>query len=254
MTMNMDMPGMSNMHMSHDNEAAEQPPSHHMVVFGTDAIYMSHLAMFSVPEHSYQVILEVELTGANDDPTQTFRQDWHSHPGVRFYTFEPEPFVLSDLLPTEDEPAKLTTFTGDLWRNHLEQPSTHPVKIASGVTVSVKEVIHGRRFDTAAAALPQLEYILFGRGDDTYLAHLLTRPPDFDQLIHVTVTPRIADGDLGRGDIVTIADRQNTEAQCLQSSDQAPIAGTVSVQSTSVSVQIAVGSKVYFNDDADMQA
>jgi hypothetical protein len=77
------------------------------------------------------MILEAELTGADSDPQQILQQDWAKHPEVAFYTFAPEPFILSDLLPTAGQPPKATTFSGDLWRNHLEKPETDPVEMAS---------------------------------------------------------------------------------------------------------------------------
>ena len=65
MTQPMAMGGNMNMNMGQQGDAGsmEQPMSHHMVVFGHESVFMSHLAMFSVPEHAYQVILEAELTG-----------------------------------------------------------------------------------------------------------------------------------------------------------------------------------------------
>jgi hypothetical protein len=33
-----------------------------------------------------------------------------------------------------------------------------------------------------------LEYLLFGKGTDLFLAHLITAPPDFDQVLGVKVT------------------------------------------------------------------
>jgi hypothetical protein len=256
MTQPMAMGANMNMNMGQQGDAGsmERPMSHHMVVFGHETVFMSHLSMFSVPEHAYQVILEAELTGAHSDPQQIFQQDWAAHPEVAFYTFAPEPFVLSDLLATAGQPPKATTFTGDLWRNHLEKPESDPVKIASHVTVNVKNVVHGRRFDLDAPPLTELEYILFGRGQEVYLAHLITRPPDFDQLIRVTISPAFSDGDLSGGHIVTVDGHGNTEDERIQPSGQASVAATVNTGTTSVNVKIDPVGEFYFNNDSDMQA
>jgi hypothetical protein len=55
MTQHMSMQGNMNMDMGRHGNARsmEQPMSHHMVVFGHESVFMSHLAMFSVPEHAY---------------------------------------------------------------------------------------------------------------------------------------------------------------------------------------------------------
>lgn len=269
MTQHTDMQGNMNMDMGQQGDpgSMEQPMSHHMVVFGHGSVFMSHLAMFSVPEHAYQVILEAELTSPGSDPQQIFQQDWAQHPEVAFYTFAPQPFILSDLLPTAGQSPKATSFSGDLWRNHLEKPETQPVEIASDVTVNVKNIICGRRLDVATPPLSQLEYILFGRGQEVFLAHLITRPPDFDQLIQVTVNPPFSDDDLSRGHIVTVSSLANTEDSRIRPSSQvfitatedffSEVAATVDTGTTSVSVQINAGTEgreIYFNDDSDMQA
>ena len=49
------------------HEHTDQPMRHRMVVFGHDTMFMSHLPMFSMREHAYQVILETELS-ADDGP------------------------------------------------------------------------------------------------------------------------------------------------------------------------------------------
>jgi hypothetical protein len=94
MDMNMDM---------HDHPmvtgTADPPLTHRMVVFGRDTVFMSHLAMFSMPEHAYQVILQTHLTGGDADPAQAYRDDRLQHPEVDFYTFDPTPFVLPASCP-----------------------------------------------------------------------------------------------------------------------------------------------------------
>lgn len=253
MTKHIAMPG--NMEMDHHSAMGpmQQPMSHHMVVFGHGRVFMSHLAMFSVPEHSYQMIIEAELAAAHGDPTQIYRQDRAEHPESAFYTFAPKPFVLPDLLPADGQPPRKTTFSGELWRNHLEQPATDPVRIASAVTVTVRNIVCGRRFDPAAAAPPQLQYLLFGGGDEVFLAHLITRPPDFDQLLPAAVTPAFSDEDLSRGHILTVDDHPNTESHRLLPTGPS-VTADVDTGATRVRVQVTAGSEFYFNDDSDMQA
>jgi hypothetical protein len=161
--------------------------------------------------------------------------------------------VPSDILPTGDHSPKATTFSGDLYRNDLEMDDPPPAKIASGVTANIKNIVHGSRFDANAPTLPQLQYIVFGRGKDIFLAHLITRPPDFDQLIRVTVTPAFSDVDLSRGLTVTVDGRKNTEDERIQPSQQGSVAATVDTGTTSLNVQIDPVAEFYFNDDSDMQ-
>jgi hypothetical protein len=237
---------------THGHGHTDPAMRHRMVVFGRDTAFMSHLSMFSMPEHAYQVILETELTGAGGDPQQTYRDDRDNHPDVAFYTFDPKPFVLTDILPTPDHAAAATTFGGDLFRHHVEKRDPPPVKIAAGVTVNIKNVVHGRRFDVDAPTLKKLQYILFGRGEEVFLAHLITRSPDFDQLIQVTVTPALPADELSRGLLVTVDSRKNTKGERIQASGQASVAATVQTGSGTVNVKIDPIAEVYLNDDSDM--
>jgi hypothetical protein len=241
------------MHMHGHAGSTDQPMRHRMVVFGRDTVFMSHLSMFSMPEHAYQVIFEAELTGDGTDPQQTYRNDRKSHPEVQFYTFDPLPFVLPDILPTQDRPATTTTFGGDLYRNHVERSDPPPVEIAADVTVNVKNVVHGRRFDVHAPPLTQLQYILFGRGEEVFLAHLIARPPDFDQLIQVSVSPGFSDDDLSRGLAVTVEGRRNMEGERIQGSEQGSAAATVHTATGLVTVKIDPVAELYLNDDTDLQ-
>jgi hypothetical protein len=255
MESHMDMPGhgpmdMGEMDMQGAGGANETPQSHHMVVIGHDTLYMSHLPMFSMAEHAYQVIVETELAG-HGDPLKVYQDDREQHPEVPFYTFAPEPFVLSEILSTDGHPAARKSFKGDLFRNHLEKRDPPHAKIAVGVTVNVKNIVLGRRLDADAPEQTELQYILFGRGDDVFLAHVLTRPPDFDQLIQVAAPPEVSADELRLGVPVTVAGRKNLLGDRVTPSDKA-VAATVTTTHGSVSVKIEPIVEVYENHDSDM--
>ncbi len=245
-TLDLHHPAGSPEHGGHGHQ--DPPPMRHrMVVFGRDTIYMSHLPMFSMRGHDYQVILETELSATGIDPAQAYRDDRRHHPTVTFYTFDPTPFLLEDILSEPGKPAVATTFVGDLYRNHVEQPATEPELIASDVTVHVTNIVHSHRFDVHADESADLEYVVFGRDGESYLAHILTRPPDFDQLLEVTVTPEPPGG-------ATIAfeGRRNTEADRVKIGTPEPLPARVRGDDGSAEVRVRPVAQVYFNNDADM--
>jgi hypothetical protein len=41
--------------------------------------------------------------------------------------------------------------------------------------------------------MAELEYLLFGKGNESFLAHLITRPPDFDQILSVKTGQKFTD-------------------------------------------------------------
>ena len=110
--------------------------------------------------------------------------------------------MLPDILPQAGKPPNLSTLRGALFRNRFDQETG--VEIAPDVVVNIKNVIHGRKFDPAAAELKSLEYIALGKPGEIYLAHLITRPPDFDHVVRVTFDKMPAEESLRRGIILTI--------------------------------------------------
>jgi len=194
---------------------ADPPATHGMLLFGENSIYLSHLPMFSMAVHRYQVILEVTLTKAGGDAQASYVQDRRRHPSTRIYTFEPERFVLPDLDPTN---SKISSFKGTIFRGHFERGGQ---SINENVVANVTRVVHFRKFDSQAAGLPQLEYFLFGKGPDLFLAHLITKPPDFDQVISVKQTDvKFTDEELSKGAPIIFPGKANTQRQKIKPAQQ----------------------------------
>ena len=191
-------PGGAHPAGGHDHSARkDQAAGHGMAIVGTQAIFLSHLPMFMLP-HDYQVILEVAFKGGGSDPQRRYVQDRASNPDTS-YTFAPnKSFVLPDLFPAgRDQPASLDGFRGDIFRGHFERGG---VPIAQDVLVDVARVVRGTRFVKDAPRPTRLDYFLFGRGTELFLAHTVTAPPDFDQILAVTIGgAAVSDDELGRG-------------------------------------------------------
>jgi hypothetical protein len=221
---------------------------HGMAVIGTDTFYLSHLPMF-MPLHDYQVILEAEFTGPDGRPDPGYVEDRKQHPGL-LYTFRPEPFVLPQLLP-DGGPPKRSSVTGDVFRHHYERtqpPNPRPVEVASGITVTVRTVVHGRKFEPGASRPPQLEYLLFGRGQELFLAHLISAPPDFDQLIQVRVDTELDDGDLARGLRVTVPDRADEARERIRPNG-GPLAAVLRPGDQDIKIGVDPGQEFYLEEN-----
>jgi len=194
----------------HHVHSADQPATHGMLLFGEKKIYLSHLPMFSIPVHRYQVILEATLTKSGSDPQAAYVQDRRQHANTKVYTFEPERFVLPDLDPKN--PGR-NSFKGTIFRGHFERDGD---VIGSDVTVNVTKVIHFRQFDAQAVELPQLEYLLFGLAQELFTAHLITRPPDFDQVLAIkSLSRKFTDEELGKGVAIVFPGKANKPAEKL---------------------------------------
>ena len=158
----------------------DDPAGHGMLLFGDKKVYLSHLPLFNMPVHRYQVLLEATFTKAGADPQAAYVKDRHAHPDISIYTFDPAPFVLPELDPKDP---KRKSFTGRTVRGHFERKGNVPID--EGVTATVSRVIHFQAFAKDPAPLSQLQYLLFGEPDDAFVAHVITQPPDFDHVLSV---------------------------------------------------------------------
>jgi hypothetical protein len=209
----------------------EDPATHNMLLVGEQTAYLSHLPMFVglnsektdfATPHRFQVILEASFTEGNRNLTDVYIADRKQHPAVKMYTFNPARFVLPDLDPAGSSP--LRKFRGNaLIRGHLERGGTpfigdfEPPPAGGAFDVNVVNVVHFHKFVPGAAKPTQIQYILFGKGPETFLAHFITAPPDFDQIISVRVTgQKFSDAELSRGITVTFPGRANTSRERLK--------------------------------------
>jgi hypothetical protein len=172
---------------------------HGMLVVGEQQIYLSHLPMFmfdpnQTHEHNFQVLLQVSFAKNADgsDPAETYRRDRKSSKET-VYTLAPERFRLTDLNePDPNDPDKklLSSFKGDLFRGHFERGGD---AIHKGVTVNVDRVLYWHEFDPKADDLDELRYLIFGSqvdgNNEFFLAHRITKPPDFDQVLSIGFEP-----------------------------------------------------------------
>ena len=165
-----------------------QPAVHNMIILGTKTIYLYHPPMFSFPgfdsPRRYQVILEVTLTDQ-----EKYSNDRAVHKDHKTYTFNTERFVLTELKAG-------SAFKGTIFRGHLEKKGAQP--ISEGVTANVKRVVYSQEFKLLAKRSSKLEYILFGREWEAFMAHLISGPPDFDQILAVRVLDDMLNKELGQ--------------------------------------------------------
>ena len=200
---------------NHSAGLADPPGTHGMLLFGEKTIYLSHLPMFSMNIHRYQVILEVTLTKAAGDAQASYVRDRRQHPGTKIYTFEPEPFVLPELDPKNPQ---RNSFSGTIFRGHFERGGK---PINENVVANVTRAVHFHKFDSQAAGLPQLEYIVFGKDQDLFLAHLITRPPDFDQVMSISqIDRKFTNEELTGGAPIIFPGKSNTPGQRIKPATQ----------------------------------
>lgn len=239
--------------------AREDPPAtHNMLVFGTEAAFLSHLPMFDgldrtgadfTSPHRYQVILDAAFTKSGQNLVDVYLKDRRAHPGTRIYTLGPEEeFVLSRLFTHENAP-ELASFRATVFRGHLEHGG-RPVPGLESVSVEVARVVHGRKFDPAGRKPEALEYLLVGKGRERFLVHAIFGPPDFDQVLSVTVRNDDPTApDVGNGVRVIVPGRKNVVTERLREKQQVEATlGANPSTSANRKVQLEVGPQIYFEE------
>lgn len=220
--------------------------------------------------HNYQAIFEVMLSKAGTDPLAAYVGDRRAQSEFKMYGWVPDDqFVLTDLVTPADpkdpqSPPLRSSFPGDVYRGHFETWHVHekpgsqspsPIPGLDRVHADVTNIVLFRQLDTYAQApplLPQLEYFLFGKARELFLVHVITQPPDFDQVLGVQVDDHeFADDELRRGVLVTFPERANSEDQKINEQEQ--VTGQVQIPGQggpqSLAVQFKAGAEFYFETD-----
>lgn len=153
----------------------------------------------------------LEVTFADQE---RYMKDRREHRTTKIYMLEPEVFVLPDLVSANPKRKPLRSLKARrVVRGHLERKDPLPVPVLQDVEVSVQRVTHFRQFDPKAKKPARLEYLLFGKGQELFLAHLITAPPDFVQMLAVKVTGHaFTDEELAQGVSVGFPGSTNTAA------------------------------------------
>jgi hypothetical protein len=236
--------------------AEDAEGTHNMLVVGEETVFLSHLPMFQgvnpektgyTSEHRYQVILEATFTKDGKDVTKAYTQDRKSHPSLGMYTLKPKDFVLPRLFRPTVKPV-LGSFVATVHRGHLERGGP-PVAALEGVEVHVRKVVYADEFDPAREKPEKLTYVLFGRGEELFLAHWITTPPDFDQVLPVRLKGHaFTDQDLDRGIEIVFLDRADTASQRLKPMQEASGRAHVTGAHQFHEVQVQTGKEAYFEE------
>ena len=240
------------------NKAEDPPHTHNMLVVGKEGAFLSHLPMFDALDskktdftspHRYQVILEARFIKEGKDVTEIYTEDRERNVATKMYTLEPAPrFVLPRLFtPNTQNPAS-SSFRATVFRGHLERGG-EAINGLGDVVVDVKRVVHARKFEPSEEKPEKLQYFLFGRGDELFLAHLITKPPDFDQILSVKITGhQFTDEELSRGVSVVFEDRNNTAAQRIKENEHAQAKSHVTGAHQFLELQVQAGAEDYFEE------
>jgi hypothetical protein len=175
---------------------------HGQLMLGDSILY--HLPVFMTDPwshpHNFQVALEVALP---DDARAAIAAEQAAHPDT-IYTAEPPVFAQTSLvIDVPGHPRKDAFEQLVVYRDHFERGG---VEIAR-TPARIVRVLHFRELAPDLPKPAELGYVMFGSGDSLALAHLLSAPEDFDQILTVEVDG--ADTDLSAGWSLSFPTRSN---------------------------------------------
>jgi hypothetical protein len=174
-----------------------------MVLFGAGrALYASHIPMFRRP-HDVQLLLAVTL----EHPELAAERDFSD--GT--YTLEPERFDLDALLA-----GTLKQFQATVYQGNFEGGGT---PVYRGATVRVEAVAHARQLSAEEPAHAEPRYHVLGEGRSAYLVHALSRAPDFDQVVKVSLESPVP-GKGAASAVLRLPERRNDAGARLSAGEQ----------------------------------
>ena len=234
-----------------DADCRGRPPknrdcgTHNMMLVGEKAVYLSHLPMFH-PPHQFQVILEAAFEKGGKRLSGSYLTDRIQHAKVKMYTVEPtEVFVLPRMWAAEGP--RRAEFVGTVFRGHLERGG-EPINGLVGIDVKVKRVVYARELPTAKRD-EKLTYILFGDGKELFLAHQLSKAPDFDQIVAVEVDGHpFTRAELLRGVTVTFPGRDNLVSGRLKEGETTVAQGQGTGTSDLFDIRVRSKRELYFEE------
>jgi hypothetical protein len=237
---------MHNMnHSQMPQEEEEQEPAHNMMVVGEKSVFLSHLPMF-MPPHNFQAIFEATFTSRGKNVQDIYTKDRQSNKQIKMYTLTPiDSFKLPTLF-TPNPPAR-NSFKGTVLRGHLERGGEEIVGLTK-IDVKVKRVVYAKQLGSGLDKSDKLTYILFGKGEELFLAHVITGLPDFDQILSVKIDNPPSDEELDRGVIVTIRDRENSASKRIKEKEKVLGQGHVTGAHQFLQLQIQAGVEFYFEE------
>ena len=160
--------------------------THGQLLLGHEFHFLYHLPVFMTdPDahpHNFQVVLEVTFSDRAARDALVADQVETGDEG--YYTAVPPAFAQTALfLDYPGHPPPRAFESVDVFRDHFERDGE---RIASS-PMAIEALVHGREFAPDLPRPEALVYLLFGRGSDWFLAHMLSGPPDFDQILSVEV-------------------------------------------------------------------
>ena len=155
--------------------------SHGFLMLGTKNLYLCHLPMYSMPAHSFQTIIEAEIEGSDMENYLKIKKE---NPAKPIIVLNESPMNLEKLVNS-------SSFFGQIF---FANEHGDPMEPISSTTVNIKKILLFNQLNKNSPDYPEnLEYYLFGTNSDWHLSHFLSKAPNFEQELDISVSGNLFD-------------------------------------------------------------
>jgi hypothetical protein len=150
--------------------------NHGLLMLGVRKLYLCHLPMYSMPAHTFQSILETEI---EDSVMENYLKIKRETPSKPLIIFNETPMSLQELVNSED-------FSGPIFfANDHGDPMGD--SLGSTKVIIKKKLLFEQLFKNSPDYPENLEYYLFGTNMDWHLSHFLSKAPNFEQELDISI-------------------------------------------------------------------
>lgn len=186
----------------------DTPSQHGMFMLGRTHLFLCHMPMFTMEDHSYQLILRADLDPASAKIVATDRSS-HAHTPYNLINIEDDQFTLPAV-----HAGDITSFRAHVYRSYAGGDGAPGDKIVDAAVVTIRRVVVYRHFDQSMQRPPHSTYYLFGEGGEAHLSHRLSRDPDFQHLLSVSAPDWLDATQLRAGVTIAFKDLIDTPVPC----------------------------------------
>jgi hypothetical protein len=156
--------------------------NHGFLMLGTKNLYLCHLPMYSNPKHTFQTILEAKIEASEMENYLKLTNENPSKPIIVLNTSE---MTLKDLSNSK-------SFVGEIsFSNENGDPEG---ELLGTTDVNVTKILLFKQLNINSPDYPEhIEYYLFGTNSDWHLSHLLSKAPNFEQELDISISGKQPD-------------------------------------------------------------
>lgn len=155
----------------------EMSANHGFLMLGMKNLYLCHLPMYFMAAHTYQSILESEI---EDSVWENYLEIKRENPSKPLIILSDKPMSLEGLVNS-------SSFFGQIFfANGHGDPIGDP--LGSTNVIVKKKLLFEELFKDSPEYPENLEYYIFGTDGDWHLSHVLSKAPNFEQELDISIS------------------------------------------------------------------